>query len=552
MDRNDINIIALLLVATGIFAWLMWQWPQVPQPSPISSAPVVQEKEKVKEEDKKDVLVPKQKIVRKKAQRSADGYLPIRRLNRDPYKKFKTPAKDRGILEKERFTETDINEFFTLLGSGSCKPWGFVKGTEFLWMSHGNARITERLRATWEVAESGVLCQLTSGRNVAVMDTCENLGEVSALPVKKEEVVLPPPPVVVEVPPVPEVETPPAPPVVAEEKPQPVEVPVVVEVPPVFSTPAEKGKKCLVDPNLFVGHEREPRHNGNSMEATDLSAAFYCLVQGDDPNVSHGLGINFKGSWFEGRVNHGAGKFTGYLLAGGPAYKRIQKDKWDMEIRMLLGVLHERFEEGGYRNHRENLVVGPSFIFNDYRRRSAGYKWFHETQLYIEWLFPFSSDLSHSWQGKPLSGEPENLNFRFFIGVKEWLYHNPWAEPYFQAGIFLEDPLAASASLRLGVAVPGRWAGIGIGPDFDIKNGGGPVLGWGPWLDIRTAVDVWRTNHRAGNLVDVTKIKGASMTDSGIIMIPMEEDTGTQDVSSQTNGGSANNAPAGSDAVVNK
>jgi hypothetical protein len=157
------------------------------------------------------------------------------------------------------------------------------------------------------------------------------------------------------------------------------------------------------------------------MEATDLSAAFYCLWQGDDSDVSHGLGVNFKGSWFEGRVNHGAGKFTGYLLAGGPAYKRVMKDKRDMEVRMLFGVLHEQFRQGAYRNHRDNLVIGPSFILNDYWRRSAGYVWLHETQLYIELLFPFAGDLSHSWEGKPLSGEPDNLNVRFFIGVKEWL-----------------------------------------------------------------------------------------------------------------------------------
>jgi hypothetical protein len=205
-----------------------------------------------------------------------------------------------------------------------------------------------------------------------------------------------------------------------------------------------------------------------------------------------------------------------------------------MEIRLLFGVLHERFEQGGYRNHRENLVVGPSFIFNDYRRRSEGYKWFHETQWYIELLFPFGSELSQSWEGKPLSGDPDNLNVRFFIGVKEWLYHNKWAEPYFQAGFFLEDPLAMSATLRLGVAVPNRWFGVGIGPDFDLKNGG-TVLGWGPWLDITTGLRDWRTSHRSGQMVDVTGT-GATVTDDGIIMVPVTDESASPNQNNVTSG----------------
>jgi hypothetical protein len=220
-----------------------------------------------------------------------------------------------------------------------------------------------------------------------------------------------------------------------------------------------------------------------------------------------------------------------------------------MEIRLLFGVLHERFEQGGYRNHRENLVVGPSFIFNDYRRRSEGYKWFHETQWYIELLFPFGSELSQSWEGKPLSGDPDNLNVRFFIGFREWLYNNPWLQPYFSAGFFLEDPLAMSATLRLGVAVPNRWLGVGIGPDFDLKNGG-TVLGWGPWIDITTGLRDLRASHRASQTTDVTGIGGVTVSSDGFIMVPFEEGNASPNQNNVTNNGSTNNAPVGPEELL--
>jgi hypothetical protein len=517
MSRKSAVLFLLLLLAAAIGVLKLIE-PR--KEVPLTSVSVSEKKKEGKKEEAKEVV--KKKVVK----RDAEGWLPYLTIGRNPYAKFRTPEKDRKILTKRGYTKEEVDEYLDLREKGKGIYMAFFKGENFLWVVFGDARVIEKLRAVWNVPQPGTLYQLKSGRNVVVLDECENLAEVPPRPILEVLPVVAPPPTP-EAPPVVEVPTPPTP-----------EAPLVIEVPPVAELPVAEKKEevgCLNsfkkwDPNLFVGHEREPRHNGNSMEATDLSAALYCLWQTDDPSVIHGLGLNFKGSWFEGRVNHGAGKFTGYLLAGGPAYKRVVKDKWDMEVRLLFGVLHERFRQDGYRNHRDNLVVGPSFIFNDYRRRSEGYRWFHETQWYIELLFPFASELSQSFDGKPLAGDPDNLNVRLFVGFKEWLYDNKWAQPYFQAGIFWEDPLAASATLRLGVAVPGRWFGVGLGPDFDLKNGG-TVLGWGPWLDIRTAVDVWRVNHRAGQMTDVTGIGGGvTVSPDGFIMVPFGE--GNADVSS--------------------
>lgn len=540
--RNRMNIgfllFVLLVFLGGLFFLKGKKAPEVPVPPSV----YVSDEKKVETEKKEEKKEEKKKVVKKKrvVKRDAEGWLPYMRVGRNPYAKFRTPDKDLAILEKRGYTKEEVDEYIELREKGKGSYRSFFKDTKFLWVVFGNARVVEKLRAVWNVPAPGMLYQLQSGRNVVVLDECENLAEVAPRSVeKKVEVILPLVVIEAEVPKE-------VPQVVEEEKPQPLVVealPPVVEV-PLLAPPVVEEKKEEVncfnslkkwDPNLFIGHEREPKHSGNWMEATDLSAALYCLWQTEDPNVIHGLGPNFKGSLAEGRVNHGDGKWTSYLLAGGSAYKRIQKDKWDMELRLLFGVLHERFREGGYQNHRENLIVGPSFIFNDYRRRSQGHKWFHETQWYIELLFPFASDLSHSWEGKPLAGDPDNLNVRLFVGVKEWLYDNKLVQPYFQAGFFWEDPLAMSATLRLGIAVPNRWLGIGIGPDFDLKNGG-TVLGWGPWIDVTTGLRDLRRVHRASQMTDVTGIgDGVTTSPDGFIMVPVGEDVSSSSSSSGQN-----------------
>jgi hypothetical protein len=54
-------------------------------------------------------------------------------------------------------------------------------------MSSGNARVLENLVAVWKQPEVGLVCQLQSGRNVVIMEKCDNLTEVAPRPPKPVE-----------------------------------------------------------------------------------------------------------------------------------------------------------------------------------------------------------------------------------------------------------------------------------------------------------------------------------------------------------------------------
>lgn len=540
--HNRMNVVFLLLVllVVALGGLFFLKGKKTPE---LSVPPSVSEEKKIPEAEKKEETKEVKKVVKKKrvVKRDAEGYLPYLTIGRNPYCPYRTEEMDRKILKSRRYTEEEIEEYLTLRKEGKGVYRAFFGGQKFLWVAFGKGTILEKLKAVWKVPAPGILYQLKTGRNIVVLDRCCNLAEIPLIPVPL--VVAPPStPPVVEVSPVVEVPTPPIP-----------EVPPVVEVPLVAPQPAPPvavGKKCSVDPNLFIGHEREPSHGGDWMEATDLTSAFYCLWQSDDPNVRHGFGLNFKGSWFEGRVNHGAGKFTGWLLAGGPAYKRVVKDKWDMEFRLLIGALHEDFRQGGFKNDRDFGVVGPSFIFNDYRRRAQGHKWFHETQWYWELLFPFTNDLSHSFNGQPLPGEPDGLDARFNVTFKEWLYDNNFLQPFFKASYFLEAPGAESLALRFGLAIPGRWLSAGVGPDLDLKNGG-QVLGLGFELDATTGLRDLRRAKRAPHMTDVTGIgSGVTTSPDGFLMVPVGEDVSNSSSSSGQPNGVSGNA-VGSPNLVN-
>lgn len=524
-ETRVVLLVFSLILAAG-FGFLMWANKKTVPPTPAVQQ-VVEEK---KEEKKTEV----KKVVHKKVvKRDRGGWLPYMTIGRNPYAPHRTLVKDRKILEKKGYTQKEIEEYLELREKGKGIHMAFFKEQKFLWVVFGNARMVEKLRAVWHVPQPGTLYQLKSGRNVVVLDECENLAEVPPRPIppKKEEV--PPPPVVEEVPPPPVAEVPPT------------EVPLLVEVP--VMEEKKEDVNCLNslkrwDPKLFVGHERQPSHGGDSMESTFLSAALYCTWRGEDQETIHGLGAALETSWFHGTVNHGAGKFKGWLLGGGPAYERIMKGK-DLEVRLLFGALHEEFRQGGFRNHRDFGVVGPSINFNDYTRRERGEKWLHETQLFGRLLIPFTSDLEHSFDDKPLTGDPDNLDAQFMIGVKEWLYDNPYVQPYVQLTYFLEAPGAESLGFRAGIADPNRFCGVGVGVDFDLKNGG-EVLGWGPWCDLAHGARFARAQYRTSQTTDVTGIGGVTVSSDGFIMVPFEEGNASVSSSGQPNPSGSQNGNA--------
>lgn len=144
-------------------------------------------------------------VVRKPVVRLADGSLPIARLNVAPYRSYTSAEKDRQILESQGYTSDEIVEYFGLVSSGGCVAETFGKGTRFPWMSFGNAKVVKNLVAVWHEPEVGKVCQLSSGRNVVVLEKCGNLTEVPSRPVAET----PPPEAEVPFPIPPEEETPP-------------------------------------------------------------------------------------------------------------------------------------------------------------------------------------------------------------------------------------------------------------------------------------------------------------------------------------------------------
>lgn len=122
-------------------------------------------------------------VVRKPVERLADGSLPIARLNIDPYRPYASAANDRKILAAQGYSASEIEEFSTLVAQGGCVEETFAKGTQFPWMSHGNAKVVKSLVATWQKPEAGRVCQLSSGRTVVILEKCGNLTETAARPV---------------------------------------------------------------------------------------------------------------------------------------------------------------------------------------------------------------------------------------------------------------------------------------------------------------------------------------------------------------------------------
>lgn len=447
-----------------------------------------------------DLLVPDDMEIvgRKPVQRLTDGSLPIARLAVDPYRPHRTPEKDRKILAGQGYTSAEIAEYLVLRDQGKCAREDFSRGTKFPWMSSGNARVLENLVAVWKQPEAGLVCQLQSGRNVVIMEKCDNLTEVAPRPPKT----IAPPSVEPKLPP--REETPEEPPVTPPQQP---DEPVVEE------------SWCPSDIKLVFGGENEPRHDGNKAESLYATGAMYCTWRGVDS--THGLGAGFQASKWDVLVNHGVGEAKGYLAAGGPAYERIWDDGRDMEAKLLFGRLDERFSQDQYQSRRVFDIAGVSVGHNDYQRRMRGETWFTETQYHGVLAFPLSKSVSHSWAGQSIKDTSELGEFKayFNAGVRKWIYDDgklpAW---YVQAGYFLEDPTAESMSLRVGIADPNRICGIGIGPDYDLKHGG-EAKAWGWWCDPVMGAQVARDKHRMDQLIE----KGDVTVANGIIMVPLDD-----------------------------
>ena len=426
---------------------------------------------------------------KKDCQRDVQGYCAWKVVGGNPFR-----GSDELAWKQHGLNAQEILELKGLVAQKQFTWTQFVSGDRFESVSFGKNEIWHKVRADWGTLKPGTAIAarqytLSTGKVIAEVLWCGNWVIPVSLP------------------------KPEAPPLVPEVSllPLPVEASVL----------EEKSKRCPIDPKLVVGQEHEPKHSSNDAHSTFFSAAVYCTWRGE--HGTHGVGIGTQNSWWNGKVNSGDGKFKGKFLTIGPAYEYISDYGWDSEVKLLVGKLDESFTQGDYESDREFGMFGPSLSYNNYKRRMAGEKLFPETQVFGTLMFPFSRDISHSWQGRPIEDTDElsKLDLYFNAGVRQWLYEGKWFNPYIQLGYFLEKPGAESGSARIGIADPHRICGVGVGYDHDFIAGGN-VQAWGWWCDAMRGEEVYRTHKRGQQIIDTT---GAVVTSNGFVMVPVTPKT---------------------------
>lgn len=364
----------------------------------------------------------------------------------------------------------------------------------------GSAVAVGPMRTAWDADKAvyGERFVLPSGRALVWMRNCFNW------------ITWQPPVKPVELPPVEEI-----PPVVLPQEPPPQEeLPIIPAGPQV---PKEEKQLCLLDPKAVIGQEHEPKHSGNDSHSTFLTAALYCTWRGEQG--THGVGVGTQDSWWNGKVNLGAGRYSGNLVSFGPAYEYISDNSWTFEGKLLFGRINENFRQSDYASHREIDFVGPSLSLNLYERRERGEKWLPETRLFAMAGFATDVRAGHTWQGKPIDDTKALSEFGglFQAGVHQDIYDASKLTLWGRAGYFLEDPSSETANLRIGISDPHRICGIGAGTDFDLKNGG-EAFGWGWWCDVVKGAQVTRTEYR---LNQVEKEHNVTFQEDGTAMIPV-------------------------------
>lgn len=418
------------------------------------------------------------------ATRAADGYIAWQHVGVSPLKgysqgKYRVHAWIQG-MRKAGYSEAQITEFVQRFTAGEYTTGSVTKGDAWKWQtwySRGQIQMHRKVRLMAEGTYETINIRLSTGEVLTVVLNCDNIGEL---------------------------ESPPAPP-----PPPPVEE-VILPPPPVFVPPsvADPKKGCELDPKLVVGQEYEPSHNNGVRSAsTFVSGALYCTWRGK--TGTHGVGVGFQASTWEGRVNMGQGKYDGHLVAVGPAYEFISDKGWDIEVKALAGHLSENFQEGAYQSERDFTILGGSVAYNNYSRRLNGERWFPETQVFGFLGVPIDRSVSHSWEGKPIedTSDLSRLGVLAQAGIRQWIYDGKVVSPYVQLGTFLETPGNWTGSVRIGIADKHRICGVGVGVNFDLLDGGSAFgLGW--WCDIVKGIKVIRANKRGTQIQEAPRGSG--------------------------------------------
>lgn len=380
------------------------------------------------------------------------------------------------VMREMGVSEAEITEVVEALKNGTAEEGQMTRGMKFAAMSYSTRKgiriqqkvmyVGEETHRIWRVRTSG-------GRVITIVEKCDNVGLEEAPP---------PPPL------------PPPPP--------PPELPPVILPPPPAPEPEAKGN-CW-DPKLVIGQEYEPSHDGgNHSRSTFASGALYKCWRGE--HGTHGIGVGFQASMWDGSVNSNLGKYEGNFVGVGPAYEYISDSGYDIEGKLLVGRLTEEFEQGDYSSERKFGMLGVAGVYNNYSRRMRGEKWLPETQVFAFAGVPISRDVKHSWQGKPIEDTHDlsKLGVLAQAGVRQWLYEDDKIPvlPYVQFGTFVETPGNWTGSARLGIADRNRICGVGVGVDVDFIHGGS-VFGLGWWCDVVRGIRYIRKDKRSEQITD--------------------------------------------------
>lgn len=457
---------------------------------------------------------PTKRVVEVPAKTQVSGPLPINALNVAPYRLSRTLQLDRNVLKSQGFTDAEVDEFHTLEQSGKCELQAFSQGAPMVWMVGTYGKVTTSplgLVANWKSFHSARVCELASGKRIAIFQICENLAGLPRVhkapePPPKEVVKEPPSPVVVEAPKPPE---------------------KVVEAPPIIIPSDDTSTWCrAIRKHAVAGFEMDWNKHGGTSRAFYAQVAALCTIH-EDYEGTDSVGVMANASMWSGNTGEG-GTFKGHLAVAGFAYEHVSvRDMYDFMIGFpLFGVLYDEFEQGRYENERRfKSVLALSANLNHYPGKARGEDWWYETQVSTVVARTLGARLLERWDGRDLA-DSSALNMPWYVNltVRQYAYRHYLsdelgnAEVYLQLGGLKADRYSGNA--RVGVAMMRRCVGAGAGVNFS-TDGVNPAVGG--WTDPLQCGVFYRNYERGQYVRERGAAVGVSFNQDDLVPIKEEE-----------------------------
>lgn len=307
----------------------------------------------------------------------------------------------------------------------------------------------------------------------------------------------------------------PAPVVVAEGPKEPEAAPepeVVVEP----KEPSEEvARPSCFEWDWFLGTGGDD--TGTRYSHTEAAVYPFCK---DGENGKHYFGLGLKGSIADGTTDTGFG-WDGREKLYGLAHKYVSHDGWDISSKLLWGELEENGKIDLYKSQRRFDLVGVSLAYNNYERYLRGEKWYPEWNAYLGIFFPTSSDVKHSWDGKPIADtkDLERFDYKLGVGARQYLYAGEDIWPFVSGGLSIQHPTSKSGNLRIGVADANKifFASVGINHNFD---DGENAFGWDLGVDMARGIKLARAEARRADMLQKLEEDGVMVDgESGIAFV---------------------------------